>query len=297
MQGCIGRIMAGRPATCLVNPTLGREEELRIRPAEIKKKVFVAGAGPAGMEAAMVAAKRGHEVHVFERRAEPGGQFRWASVPPCKGQIAGFIAWQEKQLRDQQVALHVNTKLTEGMVEKEQPDAVVIATGSKPLLPDISGIQGKNVVTAQDVLEGQLPVGNRVGIIGGGMIGSEVACHLANHGKEVTVVEMLPSIATDEPPAIRHFILKDLAERRARILVNATVQEVSRDGLVIRQDGIENKVGPFDTIVLAAGLTPVNDLEKELAGKVKLIVTVGDASRVRKAIDAIAEGYAAGLEI
>jgi 2,4-dienoyl-CoA reductase-like NADH-dependent reductase (Old Yellow Enzyme family)/thioredoxin reductase len=297
MQGCTDMITKYQPATCLVNPTLGKEEEMRIKPADMKKRVFIAGGGPGGMEAAMVAARRGHEVHLFEKTDRLGGQYYTASIPPFKGEIAGFLAWQKKQLADHKVSIHFNTELTEAIVTEQKPDAVIVAIGSTPVFPDLPGIKRENVVLALDVLEGKTDAGKKVVIIGGGTVGSETASHLANHGKKVTIVEMLPELATDASARIRYFLLKELADRKVQIHVNSTVAAILDDGLTIKREGREEKIGPFDTVVLAAGLKPLNDLQSRLEGKVTKMITIGDAVRVRKALDAVKEGYLAGLEI
>jgi 2,4-dienoyl-CoA reductase-like NADH-dependent reductase (Old Yellow Enzyme family)/thioredoxin reductase len=297
LQGCIGMISRGRPATCLVNPTLGKEEEFRIKPATIKKRVFIAGAGPAGMEAARVAGKRGHEVHLFEKADRLGGQFYTASIPPSKGEIAGFIVWQRKQLEENHVSIRLSTQLTEEIVKEQNPDVVVIATGSVPVSPHWPGMKRANVVTAHDALEGKTDVGRSVAVVGGGMVGSETASHLANHGKEVSIVEMLPEIAADVNPRSRPFLLKDLAEHNVKIYVNSAVKEVLADGLRIEREGREEKIGPFDTVILAVGLEPCNGLKSKLEGKVVRLITIGDALSPRKALEAIEEGYRAGLEV
>jgi len=297
LQGCIGMISQGQPATCLVNPTLGKEEELRIKPADRKKRVFIAGAGPAGMEAAMVAGKRGHEVHLFEKADRLGGQFYTASIPPSKGEIAGFIVWQRKQLEENHVSVHLSIELTEEIINEQNPDVVVLATGSTPVTPNLPGVKRANVVTAQEVLEGKTEVGRTVAVIGGGMVGSETASHLANHGKEVSIVEMLPEIAADVNARSKPFLLKDLAEHNVRLYLNSTVKEVLADGLIIGRDGREEKIGPFDTVILAVGVEPCNDLRSKLEGKAVQLITIGDALSPRKALEAIREGYLAGLEV
>ena len=296
MQGCTGLISLNQPATCLVNPTLGKEEELRIHPAQTKKTVFIAGGGPAGMEAAMVAARRGHEVHLFEKGDRLGGQYRLAAIPPAKGEVAAFITWLRKQLDDTGVSIHLGTELTEEIVSRERPDTVVIATGSTPAPLDLPGMGGRTL-TAHDVLEGEVPAGRSVAIIGGGMIGSETANHLAHHGKRVTIVEMLPAVAQDEQEHVRRFLLKQLAERGVTIYVNAPVTEVSEDGLVIERGGKRETIGPFDTLVTAVGLRPRTDLQSKIEGKVDQLLTIGDAAEVRTALEAVAEGYQAGLDI
>ncbi len=297
MQGCTGMISQYLPATCLVNPTLGKEEAFKIRPAVAKKKVFIAGAGPAGMEAAIVAAKRGHEVHIYEKSDRVGGQLYTASFPPYKGEISGFIAWQRTQLENNNVSIHLNEELNEAMVKEQNPDVVVIATGSCPENISLPGLNGVNVVRANAVLEGKTNVGKRVVIIGGGMVGAETASHLVNHGKDVTIVEMLSEIAMDEDPRTRYFLLKELAEKKVHTYVNSVVKEGINDHLVIMREGQKEKIGPFDTVVLAVGVKPCNDLRTKIEGKVDRLITIGDAVSSRKALDAVKEGYLAGLEI
>lgn len=297
LQGCIGRISLYQPATCMVNPTLGKETELAIKPAEIRKKVFIAGGGPAGMEAAWVAASRGHEVHLFEKAEKLGGEFATAAIPPHKGEIAGFINWQQKQLADHHVSIHLQTELTQSIVSEQKPDVVIIATGSKPLGMALACPPKANIVNAQDVLTGKANAQGRIVVIGGGMIGTETANHLAYHGKQVTIVEMLPKIARDVNPSVREFLLQDLAAKSVRICVNAKVKELRPEGLIIEKNGREENIGAFDTIILATGVEPVNKLAETLAGKVPEIFTIGDAMKIRKALDAIAEGYETGLRI
>lgn len=297
MQGCTGMISEGKAATCLVNPTLGKEEELRIKPAKARKKVFVAGAGPAGMETAWVAAKCGHEVHVFEKSGRLGGQLYTASIPTSKGEVACFIAWQRKQLEDNHVSIHLNTELTEAIVNDQKPDAVVIATGACPRTIDVPGLERENVVQAHDVLEGKVNIGKKIVVIGGGMVGCETASHLANHGKEITVVEMLPEIANDANVRVRYFILKELEERKVKIYINSKVIEVFDEGLKMEREGTEEKVGPFDTVVLAVGVKSCDDLRSKVEGKVAKLKIVGDAISPRKALEAISEGYMAGMDI
>ena len=297
LQGCVGNLFKGNPGGCLVNPVTGRESEFALRPVDKKKKVFVAGGGPAGMEAAIVAAQRGHEVHLYEKSDRLGGQYLIGAIPPNKGEVDMFLAWQQNQLKKYNVNVHFNTELTVEIVEKEAPDAVIVATGGEPIVPDIPGKDKPNVVHANDVLLGNVNVGHRVIVIGGGMVGSETADHLANHGKEVTIVEMLPDIAIDEEAAVRYFLMKDLHDNGVKIFVNAPVKEILDDGVISEIDGAETKIGPADTIVMAIGAKSVNNLTKELEGEVPLVLTIGDALKVRKALEAVEEGYKAGLAV
>jgi len=297
MQGCNGRITLHQPATCMINPTLGRETDPHIEVSPVKKKVFIAGAGPAGMEAAMAAARRGHDVEVFEKTDRVGGQFYTASLPPHKNEMAQFVAWQKKQLADLGVPVHLGCALTEEIVREQKPDAVIVATGSVPLIPDIIGSGNDNVFTAHTILEGKAEAGRRVAVIGGGMVGAETAGFLASRDKDVTLVEMLPQVAADVAAPVRYFLMKHLKEKKVRVQVNATVREINGAGLVIETGGRQEQLGPFDTIVFAAGLMPANPLSTKISGMVPEVITVGDAVKIGKALEAIAEGYLAGLEL
>ncbi|HPU77588.1 MAG TPA: FAD-dependent oxidoreductase [Thermosynergistes sp.] len=297
LQACIGNLFKNEPIGCLVNPLTGRETELAVKPAETRKKVFVAGGGIAGMEAAIVAAQRGHEVHLFEKTDRLGGEFILASIPPNKGELDAFIVWQKRQLAKFGVQVHLNMELTPEAVETEKPDAVIVATGGSPIIPNIPGTDKPHVVTAFDALSGKTTVGHRVIVIGGGMVGTETADHFANHGKEVTIVEMLPEIATDEEAAVRLFLMRDLEKNKVKIYVNSPVKEITDDGVIVTREGREEKIGPADTIILAIGAKSVNELENELSGKVERLIVVGDALKPRKALEAVEEGYKAGLTL
>lgn len=294
LQGCWGKGPRGR---CILNPLTGKELENSIIPADKVRKVFIAGGGPGGMEAAIVASKRGHEVHLYEKTSEVGGQFALAAIPPNKGEISSFIAWQASQLVKSGVKINLNTELTTEIVAEEKPDVVVVATGSRPLKPDIPGKDRENVVLAQDVLAGKCKVGRRIIVVGGGLIGSETASFLANHGKEVSIIEMSPILADDEEAAVKYFLMEDLKKNNVEVYLNTYVKEIEDNEVIVIIDSREQIIWPVDTVVLATGVESVNVLGIALEGKVKKLLIIGDALKCRKATEAIEEGYKAGLEI
>jgi len=298
MQGCESRVIAQLPVRCTVNPRTGRENEFAITPAPEKKKVFVAGGGPAGMEAAIVAAQRGHDVTLFEKADRLGGQFYLASIPPFKGEISAFLAWQRHTMERFGVKVIMKTALTAETVKKQKPDAVIVATGSVPTDMPISGLDRPFVVTAQDVLEGKVSVNGKVAVIGGGMIGCETANHLAHHGADPTILEMLCELAGEEPLAIKRILFESLREKEVGIHYELTVTGVTEEGSIeALQDGEKRVLGPFDYVVLAGGMRPVNHLMAELAGLAENLQSVGDASGVRTVLEALEEGYEAGLRV
>ncbi|WBW97265.1 oxidoreductase [Oceanirhabdus sp. W0125-5] len=298
LQGCAGRNVKQLPVQCLVNPMTGNESEFKLEEAEDKKKVLIAGGGVAGMEAAIVAAKRGHEVHLYEKNKKLGGQWILAAVPPSKEELNTLTVWQKTQLNKLGVNINLNTALTEEIVEDMKPDTVIVATGAKPFVPNIPGKDQENVVIANDVLAGLKEVGTNVVVIGGGLVGAETAAHLANHGKKVTIVEMLPEIVQGGEPAVNYFLFKDLEKNNVQILTNTSVKEILNNEVVIAdKEGIESKLENIDSVVMAIGSRPVNELASKLEGKVEEVITIGDAVKVRKAFEAIDEGFRVGLQI
>ncbi len=294
-EGCIGILFADQPIKCVLNPTLGKETELAIQEAPIKKKVLVIGGGPAGMEAAITAAKAGHNVSLYEKEDKLGGLFYLASVPPNKGEIGNFVGWQIGQLSKMKVKVTLNADVTAELIDSEKPDVVILATGGKPVLPEIPGLDGPSVVHAHTVLAGKIAVGAKAVIIGGGMVGGETANHLVNHGKVVTLVEMLPEIATEVPNINRMALLEDLEKNKVTVLVSTTVKEVMADGVVVVKDNVTDTISA-DTVIVASGGKPNDALKKELEGKPYTVVTVGDATKVGKVMEALETGYLAGLQ-
>jgi pyruvate/2-oxoglutarate dehydrogenase complex dihydrolipoamide dehydrogenase (E3) component len=191
----------------------------------------------------------------------------------------------------------MNTELTEAIVDAEDPDVVITATGSQLQRPEIPGIEGSNVFSAYDVLSGRVEVGDSVIIIGGGTVGSETANHLANHDKKVTIIEMTNAIAIDEESNTRSLLLDDLMKRDVSLFLNSKAQSIMEDKVIAVVDGEEKEIGPADSIVIALGTIPSTALYEKMKHKSVEVVNIGDSIEVRKALEAIEEGYKAGLAI
>lgn len=287
-EGCIeGIIIWGRPMiTCVQNLALGKEAEYASPCASRRKKVLIAGGGPAGLEAARTAALWGHEVILYEKDKALGGQVNIAEIPPKKDIYKEVILSRAKAIKELGVEVHTGQKLTPELVKQIAPDVLIIATGSKPLVPNIPGIGQKNVITAAEALIGA-KMGDRVIVMGGGLVGCETADYLAQQGKEVTVVEMLRHTARDIGPAARYFLRRRMAEKGIKILTSTTVEEIVDSGVRVKTGEASQLLGPVDTVVLATGAESFNELEPKVKDMVSEVYVIGDAAKPGKIMAAV----------
>lgn len=298
LQGCTSKIDSGFCGQCTVNPRTVRENETKIRPADVKKNVYVAGGGPAGAEAAIVLASRGHKVTVFEKTDRLGGMYGCAAVPPWKGEITSFIVWQRTQLEKLGVDIRYNTELTADMVENDKPDTLVIAAGSQPWAPPVPGLDQDFVISAVDVLKGNVSAEGRLAVIGGGLVGGETANFLATHGSKVSIIEMADEILREEPGNIKKFLLESYEEHNVDVYTGAKVVSVDENHMIkIAQDGETAEIGPFDKIITAVGMKPVEELKNAVKNSDIEIVYAGDSKKAGNALEAIQDGYFTALEI
>jgi len=286
---------------CEVNPSIIKDPE--IVPAPKPRKVLVVGGGPAGLEAATMAAKRGHQVTLAERSDQLGGQWRIAAIPPHKQDIAVALKYSITQARKSGVKIETGKEITAQAIEKSKPDAVIIATGGKPAVPPIPGVKNPRVITAWDVLAGKAFPGNRAVIIGGGQVGLETADYLRERElAQIVVVEQLEACGTTMSPFVMMDVMERLGRSGVRIITAATVKEILDDGLVVAREGREETIRGMDSIILAAGVQPVEELSHQLKGKVAEVHVIGDAKKepfvaFKNALEAIAEGFTLGVKI
>lgn len=297
-DGCVGVLFTDNPITCVLNPMLGHEYEGEIEQAAVRKKVAVVGAGPAGLYAAIAAAKRGHDVVVYEKGKHAGGNFYTASIPPCKGEITDFIVWQTEQCRQLEVEIRYETEATAQFLKEAGMDTVILATGSNPVVPPVPGLAGnEKVCFARDLLEGRVKPGNECVVIGGGQVGAETAHFLAQLLRKVTVIEMTGVIAADAALAVNWHLIDCLEKRKVKMQTDATVTEITDEGVVYRDKSGELHTVPADTIVVAAGYRANNPLEDALKDSGIEVKVVGDAVRARKVMHATREGFDAGRSV
>lgn len=296
LQGCVHNMYQGKPITCLVNPLLGRESELK--PAVKPKKVIVIGGGIGGMYGASIAAQRGHDVTLFEATDILGGQMRLAAYPPGKGDITNMVRNYIKQCELSGVKIRMNTRVSKAMLVEEAFDAAIVATGATPLVLPIPGIEDSGLIHAVDLLDGKATCGKKVLVVGGGMVGSETAAFLGELGHNVTVVELREDVAADVISEHRLFLMKDFEKYNIKSVVNAKVSKFIKDGVVYAlPDGTEQHLSGFDTVVLAMGARAYNPIGEDVKETIKETYIVGDAVKARRALDATTEAMEAALQI
>lgn len=292
-QGCMEMLVQEKTVSCLYNPEVGREGEMP--PASRKKKVWVVGGGPGGMEAAVIAASRGHDVELYEKDGQVGGQCFLAERPPGKEEFSAVREFLVKELEREKVSIHLNEKVKAEKIIRSRPDVLILATGSLPLIPEIPGIKGKNVVTAWDVLKGK-KVGKEVVVAGGGLVGVETALFLSKKSKRVILIEMLEEIAQDAGPLNRARLKEELRETEIEVKCKTKLVRIGQRGITVQGETGEYEI-PTETVVLALGAKSQNLLFQKLEGKVPEIYSVGDCVSPRKMIDAIHEGYEVASKI
>ena len=283
--------------SCLANPFAGRETDLLIEPTAEPKKIVVVGAGPAGLEFASIAAQRGHNVTVYEKQNILGGQFALAAIPPTKQTISNLLKYYITMGKKHGVVYNCGEELTTETIIDDKPDVVVLATGSRPIIPNIEGVNNANVVTALDVLAGRAVPGKKVLVLGGGSVGVETADFLAETLHNVSVVEMRDDIALDEPGYPKIFLMERLRKYGVNTITGATVTSILPDGICYKKGDCEQRLEGFDTIVLAFGVRSYNPLQESLKDSTIEVHVIGDAFKVGTGVEAILSGATLGVEI
>ncbi len=236
-------IQMNRTVRCAVNAQAGRERDTRIHPSPRSRRVLVIGGGPAGMEAARVMALRGHRVTLYEKKARLGGQVNLAVIPPHKEELQNLLDYLVFQLEALKVRTCLGTEATADTVEQEKPEAILLAAGARPLIPEIPGMRGEALFTPEEALGQNRPMGKKILVIGGGMVGCEVAEYLAARGKRVTIVEKLPEIAPGMDGSTRRLLLERLDRLSVRMITEAEVLSLEGDVAVLRQGGESKESG------------------------------------------------------
>ena len=333
-QGCFDSLLNFKPVSCTYNAMVGHEGEYKITKAGKPKKVVVVGGGPGGMEAARVLALRGHNVTLYEKNNQLGGQLRYAYIPPGREEIQNIISYLERQISKLKVTIKMGKEADLQTLEEEHPDVIIVATGGRPIMLNLRGIKGENVSIASSVLEGKITTGRDVVIIGGGTIGCEVALYVAKQGamrpdvacfllkhkvldaadiveytskgnRNITLLEMKRKVGGGFGFSTRWVILNELKDAGIKEITEVKVKEIINNhsengqihrGVVYEKDGQEHFI-KADTVIVAVGYSPNNELQKQVEGKFPETYFIGDCVKVRTALEAIHEGFQVALKI
>ena len=297
VQGCIGENGKGNPIRCLVNPITGMEDVYDLKLTDNKKNIVILGGGVSGCEAAISAAMKGHSVTLIEQTNQLGGQWYQASVPIGKTEYITFVQWQKTMLKKYNVDVRLNVSATKKSIEDLHPDVIVDATGSRPFIPPVKGTDMPMVMTSADVLQGKRDVGKSVAVIGGGLVGAEVAEMLAMQCDKVLIVEMMPSIMKDCESNQKYYINKHFKEYGVEVKTSTKLLELKENSIIVEENGKQLEIKNIDSVIFASGVKARNELDEILNGIDIPVVKVGDANKIKNGYLNIREGFEVGLNI
>lgn len=285
-----------RNVGCSVNPRYSNESWIprKLEKAEAKKRIAVIGAGPAGLQAALVADRRGHDVILFEKKDFLGGELHYVAMEHYKSDIKAFLDYLKVQIRKSNVEVRLNTEATPELIKKIMPDAVIVAVGASPVMPQIPGIDKRHVVNFYDAIEHEDRIGQNVVIIGGGTIGAEIGLELSllKH-RNVTIIELAEEIAAQGNMLYKIALRQKIEQASSlNIMLKTTCREINEGSVVVKTDGGEEKTVKADTVIIATGLKPNKSVAESFFGIVPDTFMIGDCIKPRKIMEAVMEGYA-----
>ncbi|HMF34737.1 MAG TPA: FAD-dependent oxidoreductase, partial [Candidatus Lokiarchaeia archaeon] len=328
-QGCMDMVFLVKPIGCIRNPRAGHESKWVLQPAAESKKILVVGGGPAGCEAAAVAAERGHKVLLLEKENTIGGQSVLASIPPGRQSMIEIKRHYEYRLKSLGVEVRLNTLYSEDIIGEFQPDEVIVATGVVPKIPPIKGINNPIVSQPMEVLLNQVPLGRKVAVIGGSATGIEVAIYAAMKGamtpeaahflsfyggldpaeamtmtfsgpREVHILDMLPRLGGSVGKTTRWTFLDTMEKLNINEYTSVKISEIGDDYLEYEdQEGQVGRITDLTNVILAAGVGPNKVIYEQIkaSGLVQKVYNIGDSKEPATMKEAIEAGFKTGMKI
>ena len=300
IQGCFDIVFGSglsEPACCMLNPSVGNEKKYDFAKTEVPKTVLIIGGGPSGLEAAILLQRKGHAVILCEKGSSLGGQFSIAGIAPRKEEFTKAAKDMGIRAIGAGAEIRLQTEVTPEIIKSINPDIILLASGSEPIIPKIPGIDKPFIATAHDILKGNKTVGDNVVVIGGGLVGIETAEFLAAQKKKVTVIEMLDDVAKDMGFIRRVVTLNHVNQASIHIMVSTKCTEIKDGSIIAEKDGVSEELKDIDSVVIAVGARSANSLEEWLKESGRTYFVVGDAKTPGKALAAIWEAAATALDI
>lgn len=296
---CIGRLFQGKSITCSVNPQCGREswEPFIIRKTDEPKNVTVIGGGPGGMEAALIASKRGHRVTLLEKQNMLGGQVNLAIREPFKFGVRDFLKYLINQVEKSNIDVRLSTEGSVEMIRETEPDVVVCAVGGDVFVPPIPGFDDPRVMTVRELHDYDMNGDEKIIVVGGGLVGSEAALGLAMEGHPVTLIEMMPEIAKDLMFINRGALIKEIKKYGVDIHTNTKCIKVEGNELICENTEGNIEAYPFDLLLAATGIRPEREVPKTILNAFDDVRVIGGESGPVKIGDAIHRGFMIGNTI